>query len=74
MRSYDKEVHYGCRELPYGKFSRTLTLPEGVDANKVKADYKNGVLEITVLLPLGCHAKMVLNTRIPMELVQNAVL
>jgi HSP20 family protein len=30
----------------FGSFSRTITLPEGVSADKVRADFKNGVLTI----------------------------
>jgi HSP20 family protein len=31
----------------YGSFERTFTLPEGVLAEKLDAQYVNGVLEIT---------------------------
>jgi HSP20 family protein len=47
------EVHR--QERYYGKFQRALTLPEPVAANKVKADYKDGVL--TVTLPKTEEAK-----------------
>jgi HSP20 family protein len=40
------EVHR--QERFYGKFQRTLTLPEPVAADKVKADYKDGVLTVTL--------------------------
>lgn len=46
-----EEKDYFCHELAYGKFSRTMPLPEGVEADKVKADYKNGVLTITMPAP-----------------------
>ena len=36
-------------ERSYGSFVRAFSLPETVDAEKVKADYKNGVL--TIALP-----------------------
>lgn len=35
-------------ERGHGEFSRTFTLPSGVDAGRVAADLKNGVLTITV--------------------------
>lgn len=35
-------------ERTYGSFNRTITLPEDVDANKVKAMLKEGVLTVTV--------------------------
>jgi HSP20 family protein len=35
-------------ERSYGSFVRAFSLPETVDGEKVKADYKNGVLTITI--------------------------
>lgn len=35
-------------ERSYGSFTRSFTLPEGVDAEKVDADLKDGVLTVTV--------------------------
>jgi HSP20 family protein len=35
-------------ERSYGTFTRAFSLPETVDGEKVKADYKNGVLTITL--------------------------
>ena len=43
-----EEKDYFYHELAYGKFSRAIALPEGAEADKTKADYKNGVLTITV--------------------------
>jgi HSP20 family protein len=54
-----EEKDYFYRELSYGKFSRTMTLPEGIDANKVKASYKNGVLEVTVPAPKQLESKKI---------------
>lgn len=34
------------RELHYGSFSRSVTLPTGVDATGIRADYTDGVLEL----------------------------
>jgi HSP20 family protein len=39
---------YYVRERRYGSFSRSLTLPEGIDESKVHARYDDGVLEVTV--------------------------
>ena len=38
-------------ERAFGTFSRSLTLPRGADAEKVKADFSNGVLEVRVPKP-----------------------
>ena len=35
-------------ERGYGAFTRAFSLPDTVDPEKVKADYKNGVLTVTV--------------------------
>jgi HSP20 family protein len=37
-------------EITYGRFERTLTLPDSIDSEKVAASYRNGLLELT--LPL----------------------
>ena len=39
---------YYVRERRYGSFSRSLTVPEGVDESKIHARYENGVLEVTL--------------------------
>jgi HSP20 family protein len=38
-------------ERRFGSFSRTVGLPQGVTENDVKADYRDGVLQITVKKP-----------------------
>ena len=35
-------------ERSYGTFARSFTLPDTLDTDKVRADYKNGVLNITL--------------------------
>ena len=50
-----KEEHYRRIERTYGTFHRSFTLPNTVDAAKVAAEYKNGVL--TVTLPFKEEAK-----------------
>jgi HSP20 family protein len=33
-------------EITYGRFERTLSLPESIDGDKVTATYRNGMLEL----------------------------
>jgi len=42
------QVSYHRRERPEGSFSRTVTLPAEVDAERVEAKYADGVLTITL--------------------------
>jgi HSP20 family protein len=50
-----KEEQIRRIERSYGVFNRSFTLPNTVDATKVSAEYKNGVL--TVKLPYREEAK-----------------
>lgn len=43
-----ENAHYHRRERSYGSFSRTIQLPFMVDTNKVEANFKNGVLMISL--------------------------
>lgn len=43
-----KEKDYHRIECSYGSFSRSFRLPDDVNVDKVKADFKDGVLEIRV--------------------------
>jgi HSP20 family protein len=45
-----KEVNYHAREFTYGTFERVVTVPEGVDVEKLVAEFNNGVLEINAPL------------------------
>ena len=49
----DEQFHHVERR--YGAFSRSFSLPQTVDPNRVSAEYKHGVL--TVRLPLRDEAK-----------------
>ena len=51
----DKEKHYHSVERSYGAFERAMSLPTNVDESKISADFKNGVLELT--LPKKPEAK-----------------
>jgi HSP20 family protein len=44
----DKDRAWHRRECESGRFKRTLELPVDVDADKVQAAYRNGVLTITL--------------------------
>jgi HSP20 family protein len=47
----EKEGDYVRRERSYGAFSRSLALPAGVDPGQVKAETKDGVVEVTIPVP-----------------------
>jgi HSP20 family protein len=38
-------------ERSFGRFSRSLTLPDGVDADAISAAFENGVLEVRIPKP-----------------------
>jgi len=42
------EGHYSRVERVSGKFVRTFTLPENVQTDAIKAQFKDGVLELTI--------------------------
>jgi HSP20 family protein len=44
----DKGKDYYRMERSYGSFSRTIPLPAEVDTDKVKAEFKKGVLAVTL--------------------------
>ena len=53
-RSSENEVkddNYYRRERCFGKFERAFTLPADVDPDKIKADYKDGLLKIEIPKP-----------------------
>ena len=43
-----KQEQFHRLERAYGTFSRSFSLPSTVDASKIAAEYKNGVLTITL--------------------------
>jgi HSP20 family protein len=57
-RKFEKEVkeeNLHQVERSYGTFSRSFSLPSSIDADKVKAEYQNGVL--TLMMPKREEAK-----------------
>ena len=51
----DEKAGYLLEEIPGGKFCRTITLPDLLDASKAEAEMKDGVL--TVRVPKAEQAK-----------------
>ncbi len=51
----ERKKDYYVSERRYGSFQRYFALPEGVDADKIAATFKNGVL--TVTLPKTAEAQ-----------------
>ncbi|HTX30365.1 MAG TPA: Hsp20/alpha crystallin family protein [Solirubrobacteraceae bacterium] len=50
-RKEEKEKEYMRRERRYGSFSRSMALPPGVEPKKIKAQTRDGVVEVTIPLP-----------------------
>ena len=44
----DEKRDYYRREIRYGSFQRSMSLPVSVDADKAKASYENGILHLTL--------------------------
>jgi HSP20 family protein len=44
----EKEKGYYHQESTYGSFRREINLPTDVDSDKIEADYKDGVLSVTL--------------------------
>jgi HSP20 family protein len=65
LRGQRKAEHEGSedgylhREVQYGSFIRSFTIPEGVQAEDIQAKYHNGVLELAVPLPAEMLPKKV---------------
>ena len=58
-RQEHKQGDYFHQEVRYGSFARTMVLPEGVNADEMKARYHNGVLEISMPAPASMVSKKV---------------
>lgn len=55
----EAEAGYRHREVQYGSFIRSFTIPEGVKAEDIQAKYHNGVLELSIPLPASVLPKKV---------------
>ncbi len=64
--SEEEEMNSFCREVTYGYFRRTVELPGEVNEEKVKADYKDGVLKVVLPKANGKSTKAIkIETGIP---------
>jgi len=48
LEEVPEDAHFHRRERGHGEFSRTIELPYAVDADKVEASFKDGVLNIAL--------------------------
>ena len=55
----EKDKNYHLVERSYGSFSRSLELPEGVNADAIKASIANGVLKVSVPKPAAAQVKTI---------------
>ena len=55
----EKDKNYRLIERSYGSFERTLELPNGVNADGIKANIANGVLKVTVPKPAPKQVKKI---------------
>ena len=64
----EEGASYESREMSYGSFCRTFSVPQGVDPEKIQAGYDNGILTVTVPLPEALAEK-----HIPIEVKKVAI-
>jgi HSP20 family protein len=44
----EEDKNYTRKEFYYGTFSRSFTLPRTIDLEKIKAEYDQGILKVTL--------------------------
>ena len=54
-----KKKGYSYRETSYGNFSRSITIPSIVDADRISANFDKGVLEIDLPKIVGIQPKKI---------------
>lgn len=55
-KSTEEDESYVRRERRYGSFSRSMTLPRGVQTEDIEATTEDGVLEVTIPAPSDAQA------------------
>jgi len=61
-RKYENEVkeeNFYRKEMSHGTFVRSFTLPGDVDADRIKAEFKNGILTVEVPKPENRKPKQI---------------
>lgn len=53
----EKSERYQLAERSYGIFERSLSVPHGVDPDKIKAEYDKGVLKVTLPKPAEMQSR-----------------
>jgi HSP20 family protein len=53
------EEDYLIQECFWGDFSRSIVLPDNIDTTKINANFKNGVLKITIPKTSGNKTKLI---------------
>jgi HSP20 family protein len=61
----ETEKTFTRKEYNYRGFSRSFSLPEGIDTEKIEAKYEDGILNIT--LPRTEESKMKVGKSIPIQ-------
>lgn len=54
-----KDKNYRLVERSYGSFQRSLELPDGIDADAIKANIAKGVLKVTIPKPAPAQVKKI---------------
>lgn len=55
----EKDKNYRLLERSYGSFLRSINLPAGTDASKIKASVSKGVLKIKIEKPAATEARKI---------------
>ena len=55
----EKDKNYRLIERSYGSFERSLELPNGVNADAIRANIAKGVLKVTVPKPAPAQTKKI---------------
>jgi HSP20 family protein len=58
-KSETKKADFFRREIRYGSFERSISLPKGIKAEDLKATYRDGVLELSAPMPKEATPKEV---------------